>query len=350
MPLPFFQQYPATRVDGYLPPAEEGTLDDPPPPDVEYDLEVPPEAWAPVVPEPPAGGLDAWPRRPRLFVDGKDVGETIAFITAPGGFPVPIRLGQIGAVVMALDGRALHRTFEVHEKVVSFVADPFPWEHVEAFARDLQALGFRFLPARAPDGGCTLDFERMRKAAQNRSNDEMGSLEEAALVRDLTTPTVIDGRLEPRAAGFDAASSPVYGVVKTQRKRYLHDEGLHVLFALEQGQRTPLLAIPGTGSSGLDVVSWYLRLAGEASPMLQAGIVRVEVARRFFEAEGLHGTPAGSAFADALSCWLVRLRHRDARYARAAISLHPIVRAEDSLGACFCDGARLISHFRHIAL
>jgi len=341
MALPFFEEYGASRLDHYTPPPFSDETDDEPDPraDLDYDPDYDREAWRPHTPIAPASwDPTAWPLQPLRFIDGKDEGETIAWLRAPGGYPVPVRLGQIGSVVMTLQGRELRRDFYHAEKVVSLVTDPFPWDRVERFAYDLQLWGFRLLPARPPDGACTFDFERMRKAAQNRSNTEMESLEEAALALAPEIPTVVDGRLEPRSGGIaDAENAPVYGVIKTHHKRYLHDEGMRTLYRLEQGQRTPLFSIK---QRNLDVVSWYLRLAGGSGPTPNYGIIRVEVPKKWFEHNG-HGT----AFADCLSLVLCGSRCRQESYGRAAISLHPIVRAESSLGACFHDHGRLSSQF-----
>jgi len=170
-----------------------------------------------------------WPERPTRFIDGKDVGETVAWVRAPGGYPVPIRLGQIGGVAMDVVDQACRRAYYTSEPVVSLVTQPFPWDAVESFGLDLQKHGFRLLPAQPPmdqsvtppERRCSYDFEKMRKAAQNRCTDEMTVLEQAAIAQQDQAPTVVDGRLEPRSGGFSSDNSPIYGVIKTHRKTYL---------------------------------------------------------------------------------------------------------------------------------
>jgi hypothetical protein len=120
------------------------------------------------------------------------------------------------------------RRFDIVERAVSMVADVFPWDEIESFAAALQANGFRLLTALPPDRKPSYDFEKMRKAAQNRSYDEMGVLEEAALAQEPNLPTIVDGRLEPRVGGFDPLISPVFGVIKTHHKNYLHREGMQL--------------------------------------------------------------------------------------------------------------------------
>jgi hypothetical protein len=181
----------------------------------------------------------------------------------------------------------------------------------------------------------------MRKAAQNRSNDEMGTLEEAALASDRDRPTVVDGRLEPRQGGLDdpAGRAPAVGVVKTLMHEYLHPLGIQVRLRLGPGERTPLFALP---NENLPVVSWYLRLSGTAATMPNWGVVRVELPLAWFETRR---NTDGDAFVAALSRLLCAYRTRDGGYARAPVSLHPIVRAEALLGALFTPSGMLGSRF-----
>jgi hypothetical protein len=278
-----------------------------------------------------------WPERPIRFVDGKDVGYTIAWVRAPGGFPVPIRLSQIGSVAMYLTNGECRREFATVERVVSMVVDPFPWYEVESFAAALQAHNLRLLPAFPPGGQPSYDFEQMRKAAENRSGDEMGVLEEAAIAQNADIPTIVDGRLESRRGGFDTKTSPVFGVIKTHYKRYLHAKGMQVLYQLEPGQRTPVFSLP---SKSLPVLSWYIRLAGGGGATPNWGIVRVEVPLSWFKDQ-----KKDRKFIDQLSRTIFVYRCRERSYKRAAVSLHPIVRAEESLGSLFAPTSILTHRF-----
>lgn len=352
MTLDFLRQHGAQRLASYAP---QPPLLDPPDPDdeqdedagpegVDLDVEIPAGLWSP---QPVAGPPDwrprDWPERPIRFVDGKDVGETVAWLRAPGGHPVPIRLSQIGGVAVRVEDGECRREFGSVERVVSMVVDPFPWDEIEAFAAALQEHGFRLLPAAPPGGVPSYDFEVMRKAAQNRSNTEMGVLEEAALAQDNLTPTIVDGRLEPRAGGLDQARSPVAGVIKKQMQNYLHARGLQLLYQLESGERTPLFALP---RARLPVVSWYLRLAGTAGAMPNWGLVRVELPLRWFERLGdAHGLEHIAR----LSRTLCAYRCRESSYGRAPVSLHPIVRAEQSLGAMFTAFGAVEGRFTRLA-
>jgi hypothetical protein len=337
----FMQQYGGRRLDGYSPPPplwDEPDGENEPDEEADLDYEFPAADWEAVDPALPFGWhAREWEEGPVRYVDGKDVGETVAWLKAPGGYPAPIRLSQIGGVVVRLVDGECRREIEIVDRVVSMVADLFPWEEVESFAADLQAHGFRLLPAQAPENKPSYDFEKMRKAAQNRSNDEMGVLEEAVLASAPGAPAVVDGRLEPRSGGF-SSTEPVFGVIKTQRRYYLHPLGMQLLYELAPGQRTPVFALP---SAKLPVVSWFVRLAGGGGTMPNWGIVRVEAPKSWFEQ--VRGQDFG--FVDRLTRLVWEYRCRDRSYGRVDVSLHPVVRAEEKLGALFVPNSLLTSRF-----
>lgn len=313
----------------------------------ELEFELPFDDWRAIMPALPMGWrAGCWEDRALRFVDGCDQGDTVIWMRAPRtGEPIPVRLSQIGAAVVEVRDRQMRRVWSINEKVVSFVSDAFDWEEIEGFARALAKHGFRLLPAR-PDGGyLSPDFEPMRKAAQNRSNEEMTRLEEAALAWSCEVPTIVDGRLEPRSSGFDARTSAVVGVVKTHHTNYLHPAGLGLLYLLEPGQRTPAFL---RLEDRLKVVSWYVRLAGGAGTLPNSGYVRVEVAWQWFTAQfGQSCTisPAGISHVDALSQLIYNYRCGDASYGRASISLEPIVQAEQKMKALLLPSGPLLSQF-----
>jgi len=344
MSLEFLRAYAGQRVSPY---AEQPLLfnvptseDDPESEGVILDYEVDGDAWeARVLPVLDNWRPSDWPERPVRFVDGKDVGQTVAWLRAPGGYPIPVRLSEIGGAAVRLVDGVCRREFQAVERVVSMVVDPFPWDQVESFAAALQQHGFRLLPAMSPGGEPSYDFEEMRKAAQNRSNTEMGVLEEAALAQELLVPTVVDGRLEPRQGGLDQACSPAVGVVKSHYKNYLHARGMQLLYDLQPGERTPLFALP---EQRFPVVSWYIRLSPAGSSTPNWGIIRVEVPLRWFE---LLAPGDRLRYVTLLSRTLCEYRSRDSQYARAPVSLHPIVRAETLLGALFTPRGVLTNRF-----
>lgn len=356
----FAQNYAGRRVQSYvaLPPmwGESGQFEAPADATeaVTLDSEIPREDWQGITPNLPANWrASEWNGRPMRWVDGTDTGDTVAWFQSPGGYPIPLRFSQLGAVALELQQGEKIRTFEWVEPVLSLVGDTFPWHEIEEFAADLSAHGMRLLLAQPPGPGGTLsyDFETMRKAAQNRSNDEMGIYEEAAIAHNASVPTIVDGRLEPRSGGFDRDTSPVVGVVKTHREIYLHPLGLQRLYNLEPGQRTPIFHIlKSVGKGGelvdkkLKVASWYLRLAGGSGALPSWGYVRVEVTLAWLQAHH-PDVAAQTLFADRLSRALFDDRCTNSDYARAAISLDPIVRAEQHMRALLQPQPVLLNRF-----
>src|SRR3990172_13158027 len=95
--------------------------------EIDLGIERKSSAWEIIVIE----KIDDWqPRRftdyPIRFVDGKDSGQTIAWIRSPEGYPIPVRLSQIGGVVIKLINGELRRESEIVERVVSMPVDFFP--------------------------------------------------------------------------------------------------------------------------------------------------------------------------------------------------------------------------------
>lgn len=280
-----------------------------------------------------------WPFRPKRFVDGKDNGRTIAWLQGRHGYPVPVRLSQVGAVAMRNDGGQLRREFAIVDQVVSLAADLFPWDEVEDFARALKGAGLRLLICQPSAQGWSYDFERMRISTQNRSMDEMTRFERHALAQDNRIPTIIDGLLGTRASAFDHEESPVVGLIKTLRNIQLHEHGWQVLYSLQPGQRTPAFRMQ---TKRLSVVSWYLRIDGANGELPNYGIVRLEIPAPFFE-DKLGGQAWDHI--NHLSQLVSDYRCKDSSYKRASVSIYPIQRAEESLGSLFSNADSLINHF-----
>lgn len=87
--------------------------------------------------------------------DARDVGETVAWLTAPsgGGGPVPVRLAEDGAAGVRDEGSLLRGDVATVERIVSLAADLFPWDEIEALAISLQQHGFRLRSAPLPSAG-----------------------------------------------------------------------------------------------------------------------------------------------------------------------------------------------------
>lgn len=365
MGLDFIQSYGGCRLDQYDP--QPPLLDEPLDPEdaeeqeddsIELGCEREPDAWEPIdLSVPNSWQPRNWSDRPVRFIDGKDVGETIAWLRSPQGYPIPIRLSQIGGISMRVIDGECRREFDVVERIVSMEIDVFPWEEIESFAIALQQHGFRLLAAR-PRDGLSYDFERMRKAAQNKSNEEMTALERVALEQNCDESTIVDGRLEPRMRGAVSENFPAVGVIKTHWRNYLHVRGLQTKYQIEVGQRTPIFCLNECSATeersgrDLSVVSWFVRLSGSSGASPNFGLVRVEIPKRWFEARGgfdrgsiTRLSDGGREFIDQLSKTIYEYRCRERSYGRASISLHPIVRAEESLGTLFVPPRSVTSRF-----
>ena len=307
-------------------------------------IEMSPNEWEPrnVNTSVSEADLKTWQYSPRRFIDGSDKGRTVTTLRSPDGFPVPVYLSQIGAVELRNVNGTLLREYEIAERAVSLMIDLFSWKEIEGFAMALQARGFRLLPTPPPkeDGnvGYSFDFERMRKTTQNRSTTEMTRLEKKALSRACDIPTLVDGRLEPRAGAFDAGENFVVGLIKSHNKNYLHPHGWRVFYDLQQGERTPAFLLK---EDSPEVISWYLRLDGASGEMPNWGIVRLEIPAKFFRTH-----LAGDwKHIDCLSRLICAYRCRDQNYNRSPVSIYPIQRAEESLGAVLLPTETFVQKF-----
>ena len=252
-----------------------------------------------------------------------------------------MRLSEIGAVVMWNNTGCLRREWYTVERVVSMIVDPFPWDEVESFAAALQEKGFRLLQCQKPRRGLTYDFQEMRKATQNRSLDEMMRLEKQALVHASATPVLVDGRLESRAGGFDELNTPVVGMIKGHYRDYLHDQGWRTYYRLRVGQRTPAFFLK---QKNIEVVSWYLRMDGTQSDLPNWGVVRLEIPATFFEQK----LGKDWSYINRLSRVICEYRCKDTSYLRASVSLYPIQRGEECLGALFTGADTIVQRFYNL--
>lgn len=346
----FFRAYGATAVgptppqpnippDGHGADAESART-------VNLAVEYAPEQWRAL----PAGAGQARPGEyPERFVDGCQSGQPVVCVRAPAGWPIPLYLAEVGAVALEAAGRRFERTFARVERVLSFVADPFPWDQVEGLAADLSRrpeFRLRVLVANRPrEQHSPFDYEVMRTQARARAMEEMTNLERLALAIAHDRPTLVDGQLD-RITGEPPAGAPLLvGVLKSHASSYFEgfDRGWQTLLNLAPGERTPVFGIAAEGR--LSVATWYLKLAGESPLAPNWGYVRVEVPWAQFEK-----TLGGDfGFVDRLSRWLVEARCRAASYARMPVSLEPIVRAEDGLKPLFTPFPVLVNRLYRTA-
>ncbi|MCZ2343268.1 MAG: hypothetical protein LC104_15965 [Bacteroidales bacterium] len=300
-----------------------------PPTTLNLTVERDPTDWQPI----PLGETPAQPGEfPERFIDGSHMGQPVLCIRSPQGYPIPLLLAEVGAVVMKLTGRRFERSFAIVERVLGFVAEPFAWETVEAFTSALANVpefALRVLPARLPDPqvGSVFDYEAMREQAYNRCQNEMLKLEVLALDSVADAPTLVDGQVGGRIGEQAAAVRPlIVGSVKSPRPPALHPQGHQTMLALKPGQRTPYYRDQRT--SDVPLASWFLRLAGGPRTAPNWGIVRIDV-------PWVQLTRYPPGFVDRLSRWIVDARCRVDSYARMPVSLDPIVRAEDALKPLF---------------
>jgi hypothetical protein len=275
---------------------------------------------------------------PVRFIDGSLSALPVLCLRAPEGWPVPLLVSEAGVVAVRLAGRSFVREFVAVERVLSFVADPFPWDEVEAFAAAILAdpdLCARLVPAnRPPAERNPFDYEVMRAQAYHRCEQEMLNAERLALAADPAAPTLVDGKLPGRIGSKAAASRPLLVGVAKRLAPQLHDEGWRTLLGLRPGQRTPVFKLTGmSGDTEADMptASWFVKLAGGPRLAPNWGYVRVDVPWVQFTEH--HGGDFG--FVDRLSRWLIDARCRQESYARMPVSLEPIVRAEDCLKPLF---------------
>jgi hypothetical protein len=340
MSLDFLLHYGGRRLRPYVeqPPlesptdeeAEEGQK-------VALDFEMPLDAWQPRSVAADSIDPTAVPQR---FIDGCHYGQTIAWLRDSFGRPIPVRLAEIGGVCMHSDGRSVRRQFAHVERIVCLILDRFPWHEVEEFAEALATTDMRLVPALPPiiDGvrQLTYDYASMEQRTYNQAQVEMRILEELALGQDPETLSLVDGplgRLEHAQA---------IGVVKQHRKNYLglHPQCWQVFYNIEPGQRTPAFRLASQSSP---LVSWFFKLQGAHGAMPNWGIIRIEMSCAHFERQG-----SDFGYLDRVSNALMHLRCRQNSYARAPVSMEPIVRAEESLKSLLTSPATLAQRFYHL--
>ena len=116
-------------------------------------------------------------------------------------------------------------------------------------------------------------------------------------------------------------------MVKQVLRHYLPAPLTSLLYELAPGERTPAFLLE---TQNAQLISWYLRL-GEG-PMMGPGqgIVRLSIPLEYLERE--FPTPGErTRELSGVSSWLRQIRCREDSYPRAAVSLEPIVRAEEQL-------------------
>jgi hypothetical protein len=290
------------------------------------------DSWAPI----PCEGEPAQP--PARFIDGSIRSRTALSLDV-GGVQRPAILAAIGALALCKNGRQLFRPAEQLrlETVLCLLSNDMPEDDLEALAQGLADLDIRLVPAHTDD--LSVDFEVLRRRTFDLAKQRMEAAERDVLFLEPDVPTAIDGLLERRLTSSASQTMPVVGVVKRQLRQYLPETHIAFLYGLEPGQRSPAFILE---TQHAQIITWYLRLSGETSASPSYGIVRLTTPRERLEAQ-FSDAKARSAEISALSKHLYELRHRERSYARAGISLEPIVRVEDELHAVMPSVDRMLA-------
>ncbi len=284
--------------------------------------EVPAWEWRPI----PGAGEPS--ERPTRFIDGSLHSRTVGVIKVAGSMR-PLVLAVVGALELRLDGRKLVRPPDGHrtECVLCLAANEMGTELTAELAEAVAERGIRLI-AKESDVE-THDFEMIRRRAWDFAKGEMEALEQKLLLRDSKTPALADGLIERRLSTIESQRQPAVGMVKQILMHYLPAPLTHMLYDLAPGERTPAFQLT---TKNAQLVSWYLRL-GEGQLMGPGqGLIRLSVPLEYLERR--FPTPSErTAEISALSHWLRQIRCRELSYGRSAVSLEPIVRAEEQLHA-----------------
>jgi hypothetical protein len=288
---------------------------------IDLAWERPPQDWSPVPPGEPG------PDVPVRFIDGSISSRTVGSIVVASRRR-PLIAAAVSAAALVLEGRALRRGAGAQtRKVLCLYSDGIAREHLLEAKHVLREIGVELLDR--PTEAAPPDFDAQRRGARQKAMEAMEEAERDVLLADLRTPTLIDGLLERRLATVPSHDVPAVGLVKRQIASYL-PPGLHELtYALRPGERTPAFVLRTV--QHVDLVNTYVRLSAQTGASPSYGVVRVTVPLAYIERR--HPREQAGPWLSGLAAYLYGLRHRDLAYARAGISVEPIVRCEDHLHA-----------------
>lgn len=330
----FAAYHPAPLNDVAVPPFPAFEADEEPDTEqsgMELEWERPKHAWAPILPGEPT------PDVPVRFIDGSVVSRTVGSIVV-GYRRRPLIAACVSAAALELDGRTLRRAAGTRTgKVLCVYSDGIDEADIAETQRAVRALGVDL--RQRPIGAVVPDFDTMRRKTRSLAMDEMEQAERDVLFAELAKPTLVDGLLERRLATAPSHNVPVVGLVKRQIASYLPPDQQEVAYALRPGERTPAFVLRTV--QHVDLVNTYVRLSAQPGTSPSYGIVRVTAPLAYVE--GAYPDAAQrEAYLSGMAAYLYRLRHRDLAYARAGISVEPIVRVEDHLHAILPDIDSLI--------
>lgn len=304
----------------------------------QLSYEVPAGEWRPLACEGEAE------RPPRRFIDGSVFSRTVAVFNVDGTRR-PCVLACVGAMALEMEGRSLvRRPGSVKlETVLCMLSNGVPNDDVRVLDAGLSEIGMQLVVSETAE--LTPDFDVLRRRCWDLAKDRMEQAERAILLDNPDEPAVVDGLLERRLITIESQEMPAVGVVKRPGRQYLPGSHLNLMYGLLPGQRTPAFVLETKHAA---VVSWYLRLSDADMASPGYGIVRLTLPREYLERRFLSPSARTNEIS-AISRYLYNLRHRQGSYARAAISLEPIVRVEDELHALLPAIAQQVARL-HLAM
>lgn len=281
--------------------AEEAELDRASQP-VDASVEVPPDRWSPIVPDPDSAAASV------VFIDGVRRIDARVWIPegelARPGLCATVAAGAVrcepglAEVIAAEVARGLYTPAETAESIDTGTCGVYEVKRVHG--DEVSDLYF----------GIHNHMTELEALVSERlvAEQRLGGNGACQLV-------VFDGPLRQRDAAIGV------GYIKTQHRQYLEGPQHRVLGLLDEGERTPLFAVGLDGPSPR--WSWYLRLPGPIAHPL-AGLVRLELPG--------HGDPETAADrADSVSATLPRFASEAHKEARAPQNLYPISGLEHQL-------------------
>jgi hypothetical protein len=304
----------------------------------DVDYEMPKADW-----EPRMGRSDC-ADPPRRFIDGSLKPHLVMSLEDSRGRPRPVILATIGAVALDLQptdegAERLSRHSFRRGTCLVFLANGLDVRDIDILSRACASEGISVVAP--PTDKISSDFDEVRLHTLEYVRRQMLALEADLLRSDPLAPTIVDGLLDQRLADFTAHNLPAVGVVKRQLRTYLHPGGVRLVYALREGERSPAMLLDTTRG---EFVSFYLRLGKENGAMPHSGVVRVMLSRERFEA-----LECSWSYLDGLAQWITKLRcRRTSSYTRAAISLEPIVHAEEHIKSLLPDLGERVGKFNRI--
>ncbi len=305
----------------------------------DFDFELPQHSWRALPPaEAPA---DA----PVRFVDGSIVSRTVGVITVAYRRR-PLIAATIAAAALELDGRSLRRAPGARRlKVFCLNKNGIDGADLQETHERLRALDIEMHTSEA---GQTADFDTLRRSTRSIAMSAMEDAERAVMRDADDTPTLVDGLLERRIAE-GRQDVPVVGLVKRQIATYLPPALQELVYSLQPGERTPAFVLRtemGPKRTEIEIVNCYLRLSSPSGAAPSYGIVRLTAPLAYVER--YHAGEALGPYLSGLAGYLYALRHRDYAYARAGISIEPIVRVEEHLHALRPDIDSLVQKLNRL--